>query len=95
MKKFLFASILIFLCFPAFSQDKNPLIVKNDFKNQKKWVDSIYDNMTLEQKFGQLFMADIFSSDPKAKTDKIKDLITNYHLGGVIFSKGGPFAKQS
>ncbi len=46
--------------------------------------------MTLEEKMGQLFMADIFSSDPKAKTDKIKDLITNYHLGGIIFSKGGP-----
>src|SRR5690606_21236783 len=58
--------------------------------NQKKWVDSIYDNMTLEEKMGQLFMVDIFSSYPKAKTDKIKDLIANYHLGGIIFSKGGP-----
>ena len=27
---------------------------------------------------------------PKAKTDKIKKLITQYHIGGVIFSKGGP-----
>ncbi len=90
MKKLLFALAFITLCFPAFSQDKNPLILKNDFQNQKKWVDSIYDAMTLEEKMGQLFMADIFSSDPKEKTDKIKDLITNYHLGGVIFSKGGP-----
>ena len=90
MKKLLLAFILVILCFPAFSQDKNPLIVKKDFQNQKKWVDSIYDKMTLEEKMGQLFMADIFSSDPKEKTDKIKDLITNYHLGGVIFSKGGP-----
>ena len=90
MKKLLLSIVLAFLCIQAFAQDKNPLIVKNDFQNQKKWVDSIYDKMTLEEKMGQLFMADIFSSDPKAKTDKIKDLITNYHLGGVIFSKGGP-----
>ncbi len=90
MKKFVFTTILAFACLSSFSQDKNPLIVKNDFQNQKKWVDSIYDSMTLEEKMGQLFMADIFSSDPKAKTDKIKDLITNYHLGGIIFSKGGP-----
>lgn len=90
MKKFLFACIVLSIYFPALAQENNPLIVKNDFQNQRKWVDSIYDNMTLEEKMGQLFMADIFSSDPKAKTDKIKDLITNYHLGGVIFSKGGP-----
>ena len=90
MKKLLFAFAFFILCFPSFSQDKNPLIVKSDFVNQKKWVDSIYETMTLEEKMGQLFMADIFSSDPKEKTDKIKDLITNYHLGGVIFSKGGP-----
>lgn len=90
MNKYLLSSILIFLFFPLFAQEVNPLILKKDFQNQKKWVDSIYNNMSLEEKMGQLFMADIFSSDPKSKTDKIKDLITNYHLGGVIFSKGGP-----
>ncbi len=92
MNKFLLAAILTFLLFPAFTfaQENNPLILKKDFQNQKKWVDSIYDNMSLEEKMGQLFMADIFSSDPTSKSDKIKDLITNYHLGGVIFSKGGP-----
>src|SRR5690554_6496183 len=90
MRKILFAFILFFGSYIGFSQDKNPLIVKNDFQNQKKWVDSIYDKMTLEEKFGQLFMADIFSSDPKEKSDRIKTLITDYHLGGIIFSKGGP-----
>lgn len=90
MKTLCFSTILAFACLASFSQDKNPLIVKNDFQGQKEWVDSIYNSMTLEEKMGQLFMADIFSSDPKAKTDKIKDLITNYHLGGIIFSKGGP-----
>ncbi|MDN3723513.1 glycoside hydrolase family 3 N-terminal domain-containing protein [Aequorivita sp. SDUM287046] len=90
MKKFLLICIFISIYFPATAQENNPLILKNDFQNQRNWVDSIYSNMTLEEKIGQLFMADIFSSDPKAKTDKIKDLITNYHLGGVIFSKGGP-----
>ncbi len=90
MKNILFPIFFGFYCLVGFSQDNNPLIVKKDFVNQKKWVDSIYDHMTLEEKMGQLFMADIFSSDPKSKTDKIKDLITNYHLGGIIFSKGGP-----
>lgn len=90
MRKFLLGVIVVFNCFIGFSQEKNPLIVKGDFENQKKWVDSIYDNMTLQEKLGQLFMVDLFSSDPKAKSDKIKNLISEYHLGGIIFSKGGP-----
>src|SRR5690554_1638354 len=90
MKKLLLVSFAVLLCFSTISQERNPLIVKDDFQNQKKWVDSIYENMTLQEKLGQLFMVDIFSSDPKAKTDKIKDLISNYHIGGIIFSKGGP-----
>ncbi|MEM0516858.1 glycoside hydrolase family 3 N-terminal domain-containing protein [Aequorivita flava] len=90
MKNLLLTFVLALFSIAAFSQDRNPLIVKKDFQNQKKWVDSIFDSMTLEEKMGQLFMVDIFSSDPKTKTDKIKDLIANYHIGGVIFSKGGP-----
>src|SRR5690554_5738598 len=90
MRKILFAFILFFGSYIGFSQEVNPLIVKDDFENQKKWVDSIYVNMTLQEKLGQLFMVDIFSSDPKSKSDRIKNLITEYHLGGVIFSKGGP-----
>jgi len=90
MKKFLSGVILAFLSVSVHSQEVNPLIVKNDFVNQKKWVDSIYDNMTVDEKFGQLFMVDLFSSDPQSKINRIKDLIKHYHIGGVIFSKGGP-----
>jgi beta-N-acetylhexosaminidase len=74
----------------VFSQQQNPLIDKTDFPNQKMWVDSIYSNMSLQEKVGQLFMVDAFSSDPKSKTDKINALIEEQYIGGVIFSKGGP-----
>lgn len=90
MKNLFVIGFAILFSFAAFSQEKSPLIVKTDFQNQKKWVDSIYSKMTLEEKLGQLFMVDIFSSDPQAKIDKVKNLITEYHLGGIIFSKGGP-----
>lgn len=90
MKNILSGVILAFICFSVYAQEANPLIVKNDFLNQKKWVDSIYEQMTVDEKFGQLFMVDLFSSDPQSKIDRIKDLIEHYHIGGVIFSKGGP-----
>lgn len=46
--------------------------------------------MTPEQRIGQLFMVSIASNQDKAATERIKDLITQHHIGGVIFSKGGP-----
>ena len=90
LKYFLFVFIFfsVFTVPQAFSQI-SPLLTE-DHELQRKWVDSIYDQMTLEERVGQLFMVDVFSEDPVSKTDKIKDLIKDYHIGGVIFSRGGP-----
>lgn len=72
------------------AQPNNPLLVKDDIEHQKKWVDSVYHSMDLKERIGQLYMVDVFSQAPKASTDKIKEWIEKYHIGGVIFSKGGP-----
>ena len=90
MKKLFLTSLILFFYFTGFSQQIYPLLVEKDQLNQKKWVDSIYNAMTLEEKVGQLFMVDVFSSDPKSKNNKIDSLIKNQHIGGIIFSKGGP-----
>jgi len=90
MKKLFATSLLVLISITVFSQQINPLLVENDLENQQKWVDSVYSNMTLQEKIGQLFMVDVFSSDPKSKIDKVDSLIINQHIGGVIFSKGGP-----
>lgn len=90
MKNLFIAALLFLISSQIHSQQVNPLIVKDDFPNQQKWVDGIYDKMTLEEKIGQLFMTDVFSRDPKSKTDQVNDLIDTYHIGGIIFSKGGP-----
>jgi len=90
MKKTLTTSLVFLFFISAVGQQINPLIVPDDFQDQKKWADSIYGNMSLQEKVGQLFMVDIYSSDPKAKVDKVKNLIRDQYIGGVIFSKGGP-----
>ncbi|MDG1329348.1 MAG: glycoside hydrolase family 3 N-terminal domain-containing protein [Flavobacteriaceae bacterium] len=90
MKKLYLILLVLFFSFTGISQQIYPLLVENDQLNQKKWVDSIYNSMTLKEKVGQLFMVDVFSSDPKSKNDKIDSLIKNQHIGGIIFSKGGP-----
>lgn len=82
---------LLFICSLqiSYAQNNNPLIAK-DFQKQRVWVDSIYDNMTLQEKVGQLFMVDVFSNKSGKEIDKVRELIKEYHIGGIIFSKGGP-----
>ncbi|HLW15269.1 MAG TPA: glycoside hydrolase family 3 N-terminal domain-containing protein, partial [Flavobacteriaceae bacterium] len=83
--------IIAFLCaFMLSAQPKHPLVDYNDIEHQRQWVDSVYYAMDLEERIGQLYMVDVFSQAPKATTDKVKEWIEKYHIGGVIFSKGGP-----
>lgn len=90
MKK-LFITILTLFFFNFLSaQEFYPLLLEKDQTNQKKWVDSIYNSMSIHEKVGQLFMVDVFSKDSKDKTDLINSLIKDYYIGGIIFSKGGP-----
>lgn len=90
MNKYLIAVIFLINSLVVFSQQLHPLYVLDDYENQQKWVDSVYNSLSLEQRVGQLFMVDLFSSDPKSKIASIKKLITDHHIGGIIFSKGGP-----
>ena len=90
MRRLLTTALISVLFSSVNAQQINPLLVENDLINQQKWVDSIYGNMSLQEKVGQLFMVDIYSSDPPAKVNKVKSLIENQYIGGVIFSKGGP-----
>ncbi|SDS38272.1 glycoside hydrolase family 3 N-terminal domain-containing protein [Christiangramia echinicola] len=89
-KPLAFFSILFFLLISTngSAQVKNPLFAE-DHLSQKTWVDSIYDSMNLKQKVGQLFMASIWSKNAN-EADTIRKLIEENHIGGLIFSKGGP-----
>ncbi|MCY4216402.1 MAG: serine hydrolase [Flavobacteriaceae bacterium] len=87
-----FLGILILWPFGIFSQMPNPLLVEGDIQ-QKIWVDSIYNRLTIEEKVGQLFVPMVFSEDD-LQFDATLKLIKENHIGGLIFSRGGP-VKQS
>ena len=84
-----------FALFGPFSlaQQPDPLLSENP-KHQQKWVDSIYQSLSLDQKIGQLFTPMVFSKKDEDHFDEIKNLIEKYYIGGIIFSLGSPF-KQS
>ena len=72
------------------SPERSHPLIAADYESQRQWVDSIYNQMSLKEKLGQLFMVDVFSSQSASETEKIKALISEYNPGGIIFSKGGP-----
>ena len=84
---------------PEFSYDDEvyvPILKserKNFFKDSEpetKWVDSIYAQMTFEEKVGQLFMVAAYSNKDTVHVNSIDKLINENKIGGLIFFQGGP-----
>lgn len=84
MRKFLF-----FLCCIAqlASAQSNRLYER---PKENVWVDSVYNQMTFDERVGQLFMVSAFSNKDSLHVKSIENLIKCYHVGGLLFLQGGP-----
>ncbi|MGI6522193.1 MAG: glycoside hydrolase family 3 N-terminal domain-containing protein [Fermentimonas sp.] len=82
------ALLLLFLAFCLFSRAQviPTLYEQADSTSMHRWVDSVFANMTLEQKVGQLFMPIVASSSDWEK--RITGYIRQQKIGGLLFSKG-------
>jgi len=63
-----------------------PLFTGSSVNAQVDVAQLIFDNLTVEQKVGQLFLVSFTGTNTGAES-QIYDLITNYHIGGVILSR--------
>ena len=88
IKKILFL-VLLLNCALLEAQNLDPLQT-NDVKAQTKWVDSLMNKMTIDEKIGQLFMVQAYSNKDENHSACIDSLIENYHIGGLIFMQGTP-----
>lgn len=61
-----------------------------DSSDEKKWVDSIYNSLSFEEKLGQLFMVAAYSNKDTVHFNAIDKLVKKYKIGGLIFFQGGP-----
>ena len=87
-KKLFFVAFLVTF-FNSYSQNLDPLRT-DDYYAQEKWVDSILNSMTIDQKMGQLFMIQTYSNLDTVHENKIKEMIQKYHVGNLIFMQGTP-----
>ncbi len=73
MKKILFSFVFLMIFLNVFSQN-----------NEERWVDSVFNSLTLEQKVGQLM--NLRANQPNKDFDsKIAEYIDKYNIGGVTF----------
>lgn len=81
--------ILLFCLFWGHAQSETSSFNHKEIQSQQ-WVDSLYNQMTLDEKIGQLFMVMVFSEKDENHFNAIKEQVENHHLGGLIFSLGAP-----
>lgn len=55
-----------------------------------EWVDSVYDNLSLQERIAQLIMVPVWSNKGAEHEKEIEFLIKKYKIGGLAFFQGGP-----
>lgn len=87
MKWRIFLTVFLFQAFSAtlFSQAQYP--------TNNKWVDSVFNSMSREEKIGQLLMVAGHSIGAAKNDREVLKLIKDHHIGGVIFFRGEPEAQ--
>ena len=89
MKKKIFLLLFIAFVFKLQAQSIDPLKTK-DAEYQQIWVDSLMNNMTIDEKIGQLFMVQAYSNKDEKHEAFITEMIEKYHAGNLIFMQGTP-----
>lgn len=79
-----------FLVFSSFFSVQRPESTPVFMEETEIWSDSVLKTMTLKERIGQLFMVAAYSNKGKSHVQEIEKLITENHIGGLIFFQGGP-----
>ena len=85
------AALAFILFFLAQTATALPAIkVEEKLAAKKRWVDSVYNMLSPEERIGQLFMVAAYSGGKNLNEDLITKLINAHQIGGLIFMQGGP-----
>ena len=58
--------------------------------DEQRWVDSVYNAMSEDDRLVQLFMPRAHSTLGQDHVDKVSRLIREYRVGGLCFFQGTP-----
>ncbi len=63
------------------------------YYSENKWIDSVFNSLSLDEKIGQMFMMSTTSLTPENSKKYIKKLIETNKIGGLLFMQGGPVSQ--
>lgn len=74
---------------------KRFMTMKNDpedpaLKPARQWVDSVFKTMTPNERIAQLIFIRAYSTDNQQNIDQVKKLVSEKHVGGIVFFQGSP-----
>jgi beta-N-acetylhexosaminidase len=89
MKKLIVLPVIL-MVFSGFFWPK--LSKKNppDETKMNKWVDSVFNSLSPDQRLAQLFMVAAYSNKDMNHVKMIKELVTKTGIGGLIWMQGSP-----
>ncbi len=95
LKKIITIALLSIVVFTGKAQVEPFVLNGNptEIAKREAWVDSVYNQMSLEQRVGQLFIFTIAPQMNKQNQAQLKKVVQDYHVGGLLFS-GGEVANQ-
>lgn len=86
----LIAVALLFIPPQVFAQNINST---SSYNAKKIWVDSVYNQLSLEERIGQLFMVAAYSGGKDYNEAAITNMVSKHQIGGLIFMQGTPLAQ--
>ncbi|MDF1864951.1 MAG: glycoside hydrolase family 3 N-terminal domain-containing protein [Saprospiraceae bacterium] len=86
---YILSVLLVFFLATAFQENQSPKLEDNSEKAQE-WVDSIFNEMSLDEKIGQLFWIRAHSNLGQDHIRGVEKAITDFHVGGLTFFQGTP-----
>jgi beta-N-acetylhexosaminidase len=86
----IFLTIFFVVLIPSYSHAQPKTNHKASNNARRKWVDDIYNRLTIEERIGQLFMVPAYSAERYNTKNAILRLIHARQIGGVIFMHGNP-----
>jgi len=89
-KEFMKKLLLTLLLLPLLSYGQPSNKIYSAELQQRQWVDSVYNSMSLEQRIGQLFMVAAYSNKTEKHVQELESLVNTNYVGGLIFFQGGP-----
>ena len=83
---------LLLTLFSAQAQAQNMPKLYSSVNQEKmlRWVDSVYNRMSEDERIGQFFMVIAEPSTNASNINSLVNLINNQKIGGVLFQKGDP-----